>query len=112
MVDSSSGLWMSELRESWITFLEHACAPWLLVLLLPLGLTVTLVHVPRFAALCLFDILQIAVAEEGEHAQESNQISIAIVVDTVRLVPVGEDTHVSVGDWGLVTWLEFTRDAN
>ena len=110
MVDSSTFLWLEELSEVGITLLELTNAICILKLLLHLSLTVALVDKPSPPTLGLLDIGQVAVAEEGEHTKETNQVSIAIVVHPVGLVPVWKHALVLVRDWGFITWLEVTGD--
>ena len=110
MVKSSPGFWLKELGEIWIPFLNLPNAPAVLILFLSLSLEVTSVNKAGLSSFSLLDICEITVSEGGETSQEEKQIPISIVVIHVWLVPVWELASILMGNWGLITRLEISRD--
>ena len=110
VMNCSTFLLLSELSEVWISLLQLSNTPQIVFSLLHLSLAITLVNKSALSSLAHLDIAQVTVAKKCEHAQQSEEISITIVVDIVWLVPVWESTDVLMGDWGFVTRLEVSRD--
>ena len=110
MVKSSPSFWLQELGEIWISFLNLPNAPAVLILFLSLSLEVTSVNKASLSSFSLLDICEITVSEEGETSQEEKQVPISIVVIHVWLVPVWELASILMGNWGLITRLEISRD--
>ena len=110
MVKCSPSFWLKELGEIWISFLNLPNAPAVLILFLSLSLEVTSVNKASPSSFSLLDICKITVSEEGETSQEEKQVPISIVVIHVWLVPVWELASILMGNWGLITRLEISRD--
>ena len=60
----------------------------------------------RSAALLLFDVVDVGVAEDRNDSKEEEHVAIRGVVEGVGLVPLGELTDLTVGHWGFVTHLK------
>jgi hypothetical protein len=64
------------------------------------------------ATLLLLNIVHVRVAEESNHAEEETQVTIAGVVVGPGLVPLGEGTHLLVGQGSSIAHLKVTGNPN
>ena len=65
---------------------------------------------PGAAALLLADVIRVGPAGDHHAAEEQGQVPIAVVVERVGLVPVGELASVLVGERRLVANFHVARD--
>ena len=60
----------------------------------------------RRASLELLDVIHVRPAEDEEATEESNEPSLSLIIEAIRLVPVGELSNVLVRVLSLVSWLQ------
>ena len=60
----------------------------------------------RRASLELLDVIHVGPAENEEATEESNEPSFSLIIEAIRLVPVGELSNVLVRVLSLVSWLQ------
>ena len=58
---------------------------------------------PAATTLLLANVIRVRVPEEEDSEEEQCQVTLSMVVEAVRLVPVGELTHILVGQRCLFT---------
>ena len=101
-MDCSALLGVSELFELSITGSQSlSCQVALSVLLGERGQMIVAVNFTAATTLLLSDIASVGPSGDAQTTEEKSQVAFTVVVESVRLVPVGEGACVLTGKWSL-----------